>query len=55
MRRGEIRMVDLDPVRGNDANKTRPVVVVSNDPRPSRSGRSLSNVLGSAVAPSQQP
>ncbi|NMH98423.1 type II toxin-antitoxin system PemK/MazF family toxin [Pseudonocardia acidicola] len=31
MRRGEIRMVDLDPVRGSEANKTRPAVVVSND------------------------
>ena len=31
MRRGEIRVVDLDPVRGNEANKTRPAVVVSND------------------------
>lgn len=31
MRRGEIRMVDLDPVRGNEANKRRPAVLVSND------------------------
>ena len=31
MRRGEVRMVDLDPVRGAEANKTRPAVVVSND------------------------
>lgn len=31
MRRGEIRVVDLDPVRGNETNKTRPAVVVSND------------------------
>ena len=31
MRRGDIRMVDLDPVRGNEANKRRPAVVVSND------------------------
>lgn len=31
MRRGEIRVVDLDPVRGAEANKARPVVVVSND------------------------
>jgi mRNA interferase MazF len=31
VRRGEIRMVDLDPVRGSEANKTRPAVVVSND------------------------
>ncbi|HWE92110.1 MAG TPA: type II toxin-antitoxin system PemK/MazF family toxin [Pseudonocardiaceae bacterium] len=31
MRRGEIRYVDLDPVRGSEANKRRPSVVVSND------------------------
>jgi mRNA interferase MazF len=31
MRRGEIRMVDLEPVRGAEANKERPAVIVSND------------------------
>jgi mRNA interferase MazF len=31
MRRGEIRMVDLDPSRGVEANKYRPAVMVSND------------------------
>jgi mRNA interferase MazF len=31
MRRGEIRLVDLDPVRGSEANKRRPAVVVTND------------------------
>ncbi len=31
MRRGEIRMVDLGPVRGSEADKRRPAVVVSND------------------------
>lgn len=31
MRRGEIRAVDLDPVRGSEANKRRPAVIVSND------------------------
>lgn len=31
MRRGEIRLVDLDPVRGSEANTRRPAVVVSND------------------------
>ncbi len=33
MRRGEIRLVDLDldPVRGSEANKRRPAVIVSND------------------------
>jgi len=29
--RGEIRMVDLDPVRGSEASKRRPAVIVSND------------------------
>jgi mRNA interferase MazF len=31
MQRGEIRLVDLEPVRGAEANKQRPAVVVSND------------------------
>ena len=31
MRRGEVRLVDLDPARGSDANKRRPAVIVSND------------------------
>ena len=31
MRRGEIRMVDLDPVRDAEADKQRPAVIVSND------------------------
>ena len=31
MRRGEIRLVDLAPVRGSEADKRRPAVVVSND------------------------
>jgi mRNA interferase MazF len=31
MRRGEVRMVDLEPVRGAEANKRRPAVLVSND------------------------
>jgi mRNA interferase MazF len=31
MRRGEIRLVDLDPVRGAEASKRRPAVIVSND------------------------
>ena len=31
MRRGEIRWVDLDPVRGAEASKRRPAVIVSND------------------------
>lgn len=31
VRRGEIRLVDLDPARGSEAAKRRPAVVVSND------------------------
>jgi len=31
MRRGEIRLVDLEPTRGAEANKRRPAVIVSND------------------------
>lgn len=31
MRRGEIRLVDLDPARGSEADKRRPAVLVSND------------------------
>jgi mRNA interferase MazF len=31
MRRGEICLVDLEPVRGAEASKTRPAVIVSND------------------------
>ena len=31
MRRGEIRVVDLEPVRGAKASKTRPALIVGND------------------------
>jgi mRNA interferase MazF len=31
MRRGEIRLTDLDPTRGSEASKRRPAVIVSND------------------------
>ena len=31
MRRGEIRLVDLDPTTGTEADKIRPAVIVSND------------------------
>jgi mRNA interferase MazF len=31
MRRGDIRIVDLDPAVGTEANKQRPAVIVSND------------------------
>ena len=31
MRRGEIRLADLEPTRGSEADKRRPTIVVSND------------------------
>ncbi|GAB3196176.1 type II toxin-antitoxin system toxin endoribonuclease MazF9 [Nocardioides hungaricus] len=31
MRRGEIRLVDLEPTRGSEADKRRPAVLVGND------------------------
>lgn len=31
MRRGDIWQVDLEPIRGSEANTTRPAVIVSND------------------------
>jgi len=31
MLRGEVRLVDLEPARGSEANKRRPAVIVSND------------------------
>lgn len=31
MRRGEVRWVDLDPVRGAESSKRRPGIIVSND------------------------
>ena len=44
MRRGEIRLVDLDPTRGAEANKRRPTVIVSND-----GANSTAERLGRAV------
>ncbi|MFI9076878.1 type II toxin-antitoxin system PemK/MazF family toxin [Streptomyces sioyaensis] len=31
MRRGDVHMIDLEPARGSEANKTRPAVIVSNN------------------------
>jgi mRNA interferase MazF len=31
MLRGDIHVVDLEPIRGSEANKSRPGVIVSND------------------------
>jgi mRNA interferase MazF len=48
MLRGEIRWVDLDPVRGNEAATRRPAVIVSNDganATASRLGRGVVTVV----------
>ncbi len=39
MRRGEIRLVDLEPVRNSEASKRRSAVVVSNDGANQAAGR----------------
>jgi mRNA interferase MazF len=44
MRRGEIWEVDFDPVRGSEANKRRPAVIVSND-----QANAVANRLGRGV------
>ena len=31
MRRGDLYWVDFEPIRGSEANKTRPAVLISND------------------------
>ena len=49
MRRGEVRVVDLDPVRGSEASKRRPAVIVSNDGANSTAERLGRGVL--AVVP----
>src|SRR5438477_12097581 len=45
MRRGEIRIIDLEPTRGAEANKRRPAVVVSNDGANSTAARLGRGVL----------
>jgi mRNA interferase MazF len=45
MRRGEIRIVDLDPVVGAEANKRRPAILVSNDGANAIAGRLGRGVL----------
>ena len=48
MRRGQIWMVDLNPVRGSEADKRRPAVIVSNDAANStaeRLGRGVVSVV----------
>lgn len=45
MLRGELRMVDLEPVRGAEADKRRPAVIVSNDAANSTAARLGRGVL----------
>lgn len=45
MRRGDIVLVDFEPSRGSEANKTRPAVVVSNDAANRAAERSGHGVL----------
>jgi mRNA interferase MazF len=48
MLRGEIRLTDLEPARGSEANKQRPAVIVSNDRANAvaeRSGRGVLTVV----------
>jgi len=48
MRRGDIYLVDLEPVTGSEASKTRPAVIVSNDAAnrgAERRGRGLVTVV----------
>ncbi len=48
IRRGDIHWVDLEPVRGSEADKRRPAIVVSNDianMTASRTGRGVVTVV----------
>ncbi|MEU8703582.1 type II toxin-antitoxin system PemK/MazF family toxin [Streptomyces sp. NPDC048565] len=48
MKRGDIYLVDYEPVRGSEANKARPSVIVSNDGANAvvaRSGRGVITVV----------
>ena len=47
MRRGDVFLVDFEPIRGAEANKTRPAVIISNDAAnraAERSGRGVITV-----------
>jgi mRNA interferase MazF len=48
MRRGEVRLADLEPSRGSEASKRRPAVIVSNDranASASQSGRGVITII----------
>lgn len=53
MRRGDIVWVDFDPVQGNEANKRRPAVIVSNDGA-NRSAQNLSRGVVTVVPVTSQ-
>ena len=47
MRRGDVYLVDFEPIRGSEADKTRPAVIISNDAAnraAERSGRGVVTV-----------
>jgi mRNA interferase MazF len=44
VRRGEVRYIDFEPVRGSEANKRRPAVIVSND-----GANTMAELLGAGV------
>ncbi len=48
MLRGEVRLVDLAPARGSEANKRRPAIIVSNDranATAARQGRGVATIV----------
>ena len=48
MLRGDVRLIDLEPVRGSEADKRRPAVIVSNNranAAASRSGRGVVTIV----------
>jgi mRNA interferase MazF len=45
MRRGDVYWVDLEPVKGSEADKTRPAVIVSNDAANRAAERSRRSVV----------
>ncbi|MEI7506237.1 MAG: type II toxin-antitoxin system PemK/MazF family toxin [Actinomycetes bacterium] len=44
MRRGDIRLVNFEPALGNEVNKVRPAIIVSND-----AANSMAETLGRGV------
>ena len=45
MRRGDVYLVDLEPTRGSETDKTRPVIIVSNNAANRSAERSRRGVL----------